>query len=362
MNLADLGWNGFFSRHFERFRNDGFAPGRIACEHRRIYTVYTEHGELAAEVSGRFRHSAESRGDFPTVGDWVVVKAPPEQGTAIIHTLLPRKSSFSRKAVLAGGPAYGPGKTEEQVLVANVDTCFLVSGLDRDFNVRRIERYLTLAWDSGANPVVVLNKADVCEDVEAYVQEVESIAFGVPIHPVSAMAQQGLDALRAYLGQGQTVAMLGSSGVGKSTLINSLLGTERQQIGAVRESDGRGRHITTQRELILLPGGGLIIDNPGLRELPLWGDEEGLKETFADIEELTDLCRFRDCGHQREPGCAIQQALREGTLAPGRWQSYLKLKKELQFLAIRQDQKARLAEKTKWKKIAQAGRKMKKNR
>ena len=361
MNLADLGWNGFFDQHFERFRNQGFVPARIVCEHRRIYTVYTEHGELAAEVSGRFRHTAESRSDFPTTGDWVVVKAQREQGRTIIHALLPRKSSFSRKAVLRADHR-GPGKTEEQVLVANVDTVFLVSGLDRDFNLRRIERYLTLAWDSGATPVIVLNKADVCEDVEAYVQEVDSIAFGIPIHPVSAITHQGLDALRAYLRHGQTVAMLGSSGVGKSTLINSLLGTERQQIGAVRESDGRGRHITMQRELILLPGGGLIIDNPGLRELQLWGDEEGLKGTFADIEELAGLCRFRDCRHEREPGCAIQQALREGTLNPGRWQSYLKLKKELQFLAIRQDQKARLAEKAKWKKISQWSKRMNKYR
>jgi len=278
MKLGDLGWNGFFNQHFERFRNRDFAPGRIACEHKRIYTIYTEHGELVAEVSGRFRHSADSRSEFPTVGDWVAIQARPEEGNATIHALLPRKSSFSRKAPLAGGPAYGPGRTEEQVLVANVDTVFLVSGLDGDFNVRRIERYLTLAWDSGATPVIVLNKADVCEGVEAYVQEVDSIAFGIPIHPVSAITHQGLDALRAYLRHGQTVAMLGSSGVGKSTLINSLLGTERQQIGAVRESDGRGRHITTQRELILLPGGGVIIDNPGLRELQLWGDEEGLKE------------------------------------------------------------------------------------
>jgi ribosome biogenesis GTPase len=193
VDLADLGWNGYFSQHFERFRNDDFAPGRIVCEHRRIHTVYTEHGELAAKVSGRFRHSAESRSDFPTVGDWVAIKARPGEGTATIHALLPRKSSFSRKAVLAGGPAYGPGKTEEQVLAANVDTAFLVSGLDGDFNLRRIERYLTLVWDSGATPVIVLNKADVCTDIEAHIAAAQSVALGVPIHPVSALENQGLD-------------------------------------------------------------------------------------------------------------------------------------------------------------------------
>jgi ribosome biogenesis GTPase len=362
VDLADLGWNGYFSQHFERFRNDDFAPGRIVCEHRRIHTVYTEHGELAAKVSGRFRHSAESRSDFPTVGDWVAIKARPGEGTATIHALLPRKSSFSRKAVPAGGPAYGPGKTEEQILAANVDTAFLVSGLDGDFSLRRIERYLTLVWDSGATPVIVLNKADVCTDIEAHIAAAQSVALGVPIHPVSALENQGLDVLLEYLGSGKTGALLGSSGVGKSTLINGLLGEERQQVGAVRESDSRGRHITSHRELILLPGGGAIIDNPGLRELQVWGDQEGLKGTFSDIEELAGLCRFRDCGHQHEPGCAIRQALKDGTLDPGRWQSYLKLKKELRFLTSRQDQKAHLAEKAKWKKISQWSKKMNKYR
>ena len=360
MNLTELGWNPFFEQHFEPFRNQGLIPARIALEHKRIYLVYGEHGELSAEVSGKLRHSTATRGAFPTVGDWVAIQPRPEEGKATIHALLPRKSSFSRKAVLAGGPKDGPGKTEEQVLAANVDTAFLISGLDGDFNLRRIERYLTLTWDSGANPVVVLNKADVCADVEARIAETESIAFGVPIHPVSALKNEGLDVLLEHLGNGKTGALLGSSGVGKSTLINSLLGEERQQVREVREYDNRGRHCTTHRELILLPGRGLMIDNPGMRELQLWSDEEGLKRTFDDIEELAGLCRFGDCRHDGEPGCAIREALEDGTLDRKRYQSYLKLKKELHYLATRQDQKARLAEKAKWKKIAMAGRRMKK--
>jgi ribosome biogenesis GTPase len=335
----EIGWNQFFNQHFEQFRNQGFAPARIAREYKHIYMIYSERGELTAQVSGKFRHDATSRSDFPTVGDWVAVKARSEQGKAIIHALLPRKSSFSRKAVLSGGMPDTGGKTEEQILAANVDTVFLVSGLDGNFNLRRIERYVAIAWDSGASPVIVLNKIDVCSDVEERIAEVESVAFGVPIHPVSATEKVGLDAFHQYLSNGKTVAFLGSSGVGKSTIINSLLGAERLKVGAVRESDSRGRHITTYREMILFPNGGIVIDTPGMREIQMWADEEGLKKTFGDIEELATRCHFKDCKHGSEPGCAVKQALEEGTLDAKRFQSYLKLKKELQFLALRQDKK-----------------------
>ena len=362
MDLNRLGWNPLFEAHFEPFKNRDFIPARIALEHKRAYLVYGEHGELSAEVSGKFRNEAADRGGFPAVGDWAAIRSRPEEGKATIHALLPRKSSFSRKAVRAGGPSYGPGKTEEQVLAANVDTAFLVSGLDGDFNPRRIERYLTLVWDSGATPVIVLNKADVCEDIETHIAAVESIALGVPIHPVSALENQGLDILKEYLGSGETGVLLGSSGVGKSTLINCLLGEQRQQVRTVREHDNRGRHCTTHRELILLPGRGVIIDSPGMRELQLWGDEEGLRKTFDDIEKLAGLCRFRDCRHESEPGCAIREALEEGALDRKRYQRYLKLKKELRYLTIQQDQKARLAEKAKWKKISQLSKNMNKYR
>lgn len=352
MNLIKLGWSPFFDQYFNRLRNEGLSPARVANEQKLLYLLGSEHEYLRAKVSGRFRYSAQSRRDFPVVGDWVAVTSRPNEGTATIHALLPRKNSFSRKVT--------GGNTEEQVLAANIDTAFIVSGLDHDFNLRRIERYLTLAWESGANPIIVLNKTDICSDIEQRMQEVKSVASEVPIYPISARKSEGLHRLHRYLGLGETVVLLGSSGVGKSTIINSLLGVERQLVGPVRETDDHGRHITTHRELIPLPTGGMIIDNPGMRELQMWVESDNLKETFKDIKHLAAKCRFRNCEHQREPGCAVLEALNRGTLDTKRFQSYLKLKKELRYLAIRKDQKVRIAEKTKWKKISQWSKKMKK--
>jgi ribosome biogenesis GTPase len=354
MNLTELGWNELFDRHFEQFRNQGLVPGRVARQHRQRYLVYGEYGELEAEVSGRFRHAARSRAEFPTVGDWVAVNGRPGEGKATICALLPRNSGFSRKAVLSGGMPDSGGETDEQVLAANVDTVFLVSGLDHDFNLRRIERYLTVAWDSGALPVILLNKVDLCADVQVRIKEVESVAFDVTIHPISATKNDGLDALQEYLVNGKTVTLLGSSGVGKSTLVNSLLGAERLKVGPVRAGDSRGRHITACRQMILLPTGGIVIDTPGMRTLSIWGEEGGLKRTFDDIEELAVLCRFRDCRHEGEPGCAVQQALKDGALDVGRYRNYLKLQKELRHLAQRKDKKAqRRADRAMGKKIRQ---------
>jgi ribosome biogenesis GTPase len=347
MNLDELGWNRFFEEQFEQYKNQSYAPARIAREHKNLYLSYCELGELDAEVSGKFRHSAHSRGDFPSVGDWVAVDARPQEGSATIHAVLPRKSNFSRKAVLSGGMPDTGGKTEEQVLAANIDTVFLVCGLDGDFNVRRIERYLTVAWDSGATPVIVLNKTDICPDIEACVSEVESVAFGVPILPVSAKQNEGLEAVSRYLTTGKTVALLGSSGVGKSTIINSILGTELLKVRDVREDDSKGRHTTTSREMIVLPTGGVVIDTPGMREIQMWGDEEGLMRTFDDIAELAEGCRFSDCRHEREPGCAVRKAIEDGELDAKRFRNYLKLQKELQHLARRKDRKkARQDERT----------------
>jgi len=349
MNLADLGWRASLGESFKPYGKQGLRPARVAREDKNSYLVLSERGELMAEVSGKVRHEASGRADFPAVGDWVAIQPRYEEASATIHTLLPRISSFSRK--VAGS------QTEEQVLAANVDTVFLVSGLDGDFNLRRIERYLALAWNSGAASVVVLNKADLCADVDVKAEQVASIALGVPIHPVSAVERRGLDVLNEYLGHGKTVALLGSSGVGKSTLINSFLGTDRQRVRAVRQDDSHGRHTTTHRELILLPGGGMVIDTPGMRELQMWTDRERLTGTFDDIEALASRCRFRNCKHEREPGCAIASALRDGTLDAGRFQSYLKLQRELRYLDTRTDQKARMIEAAKWKRIAKASRK-----
>ncbi|MBI5095602.1 MAG: ribosome small subunit-dependent GTPase A [Candidatus Hydrogenedentes bacterium] len=354
MTLTDLGWNDYFAQAYEPYRIQGLSPARVSREHKHLYEVIGEQGELSAEVTGKLRHAATGRGDFPAVGDWLAVQVLPEERKAIIHAVLPRQSAFVRKEAGA--------RTEEQVVAANVNIVFLVSGLDGEFNVRRIERYITLAWDSGATPVVVLNKADACPNVDACVEEAESAAMGAEVLVVSAATSQGVDALRQRLGSGRTGAFLGMSGVGKSSLVNCLLGEERQTTYAVREDDLRGRHTTTHRELILLPGGGLVVDTPGMRELQLWTTESGLERSFEDVEAFAAQCRFSDCRHESEPGCAVQDAIASGSLDSARWQSYLKLKRELHYLARRQDHASRLAEKEKWKKIHMEIRRMDKNK
>ncbi len=361
MNLYDVGWNDFFRHNFEQYKEKGYLPARIAQQQREIYRVFCEHGELDARVSGRFSHSALCRSDFPAIGDWVAASVQPDENKAIIHAVLPRKSSFSRKAVLAGGPKYGPGKTEKQTLAANIDTVFLVTDFDSDFNPSRIERYITITWDSGAIPVIILNKSDLCSDVQKRIEEIETIALGVPVYPVSAINNDGLDALEEHLTAGKTSAFLGSSGVGKSTIINCLLGEERLKTNEVRQSDGRGRHTTVHREMIMLPQGGIVIDTPGLRELELWDDQKGLSRTFEDIEILAQGCRYNDCRHQNEPGCAVQQAIADGNLGSKLFKNYQKLQKELALHELRKDQRARLTEK-KWKKIAILRKNLKKHR
>ncbi|WP_044207198.1 ribosome small subunit-dependent GTPase A [Coleofasciculus chthonoplastes] len=343
MNLDSLGWSEFFANSLNPQWQESYTIGRVALEYKNTYRLYTEQGELSAKVIGKLRYQATGRQDFPAVGDWVVIRLTNEGKQAIIHSILPRKSQFSRKTVGA--------KTEVQIIATNIDTIFLVSGLDGDFNLRRIERYLLLVWESGANPVIVLNKADLGEDIAEKREAVEAIAFGVPVIILSAVKNQGLEALTPYLKPGQTVALLGSSGVGKSTLVNQLIGQVVQAVGEVRSDDCKGRHTTTHRQLIPLPSGGLLIDTPGMRELQIWADEESLADTFTDIDTLAQHCRFRNCKHQDEPGCAVQQALENGTLDEQRFLNYQKLQKELHYLARKQDQKASLAEKEKWKKI-----------
>ncbi|UFP92901.1 ribosome small subunit-dependent GTPase A [Gloeobacter morelensis] len=351
MNLNLFGWDGFFAQTFAGYPENECAPGRVIAEHRGGYGVTTETGEVSAAVSGRLRHAVRGPADFPAVGDWVVLtrRELPERG--LIQAVLPRKSRFARRA--AGGPS------EAQLVAANVDVLFLVSGLDGDFNVRRIERYLVLAWESGANPVVVLNKADVCGELEERVRAVERVAPGVPVVAVSAAGGE-LDGLAPWLAPGRTVALLGSSGVGKSTIANRLLGNPAQAVGAVREDDSRGRHTTTSRQLLQLPGGALLIDTPGMRELQLLAGEDSLETAFADIEALARRCRFRDCGHTDEPGCAVQSALQAGALETARLESYRKLQREVAFEARRQERSAAQVEKERWKRIHKAQRERRK--
>ncbi len=355
MNLESLGWNTYFERYFEEYTSFGFVPARISYEQKNLYQIYSEAGEFNAELSGKMQYASFSRSDLPAVGDWVALQALYDDGHSIIHAVLPRKTVFSRK-IASGSDRRSGGMTDEQVLAANIDTVLLVSGLDRDLNLRRLERYLTLAYNSGAAPVIILNKADLCEEIETCLGEVESIAFGVPVHAISAAKQQGLGELNDYLQSGKTVAFLGSSGVGKSTLINVLLGYERQRVKTISSHVNKGQHTTTSRELILLPSGGVVIDTPGMRELQLWGDDSNLQHAFEDVEALAAQCRFSDCEHQTEPGCAVKTAIEAGELDEERFQSYLKLKKELEFLEARQEQSAAYIEKKKWKQIRKFAR------
>lgn len=333
-DLVDLGWSPFFAEPFAPYAERGLLPGRVAVEHKIAYGVYLESGEALASLAGKLRHHARERADLPAVGDWVAVRRHPEADAATIQAVLPRRSKFSRKVA---GEA-----TVEQIVATNVDTVFLVVALGHDWNPRRLERYLLLAAESGARPAIVLNKADLCPDVTANVREAAAIAPGVPVHALSATRGDGLDALAPYLGRGQTAALLGSSGVGKSTLINALAGRDLLRTREVRAHDQRGRHTTTYRQLVVLPRGGVLIDTPGMRELRLWGADEPPRETFEDVEALATACYFSDCQHRTEPECAVREAITDGRLSEERLDHYHQLRAELAQLESRQDRLAQL--------------------
>ncbi len=335
--LAALGWGAAFEAAFQPFVEQGLIPARVVLEHKQRYRVATARGEHSAEVSGRFRHLARSPHEFPAVGDWVAIRPSNGDSPAVIVAVLPRRSSFSRQA--AGD------RVQEQVVAANLDTVFVLMGLDGDFNPRRLERYLIAAWRSGASPVVILNKADLADDPSARLALVHAVAPGVAVHLVSGRTGQGFEAVAAYLQQGRTVGFLGSSGVGKSTLINRLLGRERQRVQAVRDADSRGRHTTTHRELFVLQGGGLAIDTPGMLELQPWDAGESLTAAFDDIETLAQGCDFRDCQHQGEPDCAVEAAVAAGLLPAARLENWRKLQREQRHQELRQDVQGRQRQK-----------------
>jgi ribosome biogenesis GTPase len=342
--MNNLGWDEFFANHFQSYAADGYAAGRVALEYKHFYRIYSEWGEVLGEIAGRLRHEALDREDLPVVGDWVVIRRSPESDKVTIHAVLPRKSKFTRK--VAGF------RTEKQIIGSNIDTVFLVTSLNQDFNPRRVERYLIVAWESGARPIIVLSKSDLCDEVEERTREIKAVVGDVPIQAVSVVKREGLDELARYLKAGQTVAFLGSSGVGKSTLVNYLLGREHLRVQEIRKHDGRGVHTTTRRELIVLPQGGLVLDTPGMRELQLWDGEGGLAIAFADIETVATQCYFSDCRHQDEPRCAIREALAEGAIDAARYESYEKLKKELTYLARKQDIRSAIVEKKRWKTLS----------
>jgi ribosome biogenesis GTPase len=347
-SLEKLGWSEFFSSQIAIGQSASeVAVARVAEENREMYRLLSERGEFMAEVSGKFRHEITARADFPAVGDWVSASTRNHEGRATIHRVLNRKSKFSRK--IAGK------KTEEQIVAANIDVVFLVSSLNSEFNLRRIERYVTLAWESGAKPVIVLNKCDLCENAEQFRDAAEVAAMSVQVILASAARGDGIAEIRELMrsssenisGAAQvavTAALLGSSGVGKSSLINAILGTELLDTGEVRAGDDKGRHTTTARHLIVAPGGGVLIDTPGMRELQLWDGSEGIAQAFGEIEELATECKFRDCKHENEPECAVRAAVEVGTLDAGRLESFHKLGREETFLAAKQDAAVRAAQ------------------
>ncbi len=330
MTLEDWGWNKFFARQFKAWEQRRFIPGRIIRGEKNYFRVWSQAGELTVRFAGKMRHKASGRADLPVVGDWAVIEPQPQE-RGLIHALLERRNSFSRNLP---GRRKGKGqeRIEQQVIAANIDLIFIVSGLDRDFNLRRIERYLTLVSSGGSDAVILLNKTDLCADPEACRAQVRTIAGDTPVHLCMARDKDQLAILKNYLAPGKTIALLGSSGVGKSTIVNALLGEQIQKTAEVSTADGKGRHTTTHRELFLLQDGGILMDNPGMRELHLWGEEQDLIESFNDIEELALQCKFSNCGHLSEPGCAVKAAIDSGQLSSERLASYLKLKEELSGL------------------------------
>jgi ribosome biogenesis GTPase / thiamine phosphate phosphatase len=333
--LEELGWDAGWASAFEQLQDDNLTAARVAAQHRGAYDVWSTDGERRARAAGRLFYAHEIGEAVPAVGDWVGLHE------TTITSILPRRSAFVRKRAGLG--------SAEQVLAANVDTAFLLAGLDDDFSLRRLERYLTTAWESGAEPVIVLTKADLCPDVADAVMQVESVAIGVPVHPLSNVTGEGLDAVAAHLRPRRTIVLLGSSGVGKSTLLNRLAGAELM-LTRTLAADGTGRHTTTHRELVRLPGGALVIDTPGLRELQFWDGDIGA--AFDDIEQLAAGCRFRDCAHMREPGCAVLAAVDDGRLELDRLRSWRKFQRELEAVAARTDHRLRAARKKRWKEIA----------
>jgi ribosome biogenesis GTPase / thiamine phosphate phosphatase len=341
--LHKLGWDDGWEAAFAEHRAAGLEPARVAVQHRGAYDLLAEQGELRASAANRLVREE----GLPAVGDWVGI----DLTTNLIEALLPRRTSIGRKEVWTA--------IREQILAANVDVAFLTQALPLDFNARRLERYLAMAWESGAQPVVLLTKTDLVDDVTPYLDEVEAVTFGsVPVLAVSARTNTGVDELRAWLEPNKTAVLLGSSGVGKSTIVNTLIGEELLATQEVREDDQMGRHTTTRRELILVPTGGVVLDTPGIRELQLW--DADLEQTFGDIEEIARRCRFSDCNHDREPGCAVREALQDGTLSAERWESYLKLQRELEALEARRNHLLRQERVREYKIRARANRPKKK--
>ena len=351
LNLEDLGWNSFFRDHYLKHRTNGLIPARVSFQSKGIYRLLSVKGELLAESAGSLSYESSGSEGLPVCGDWVLADNSENKNRTLIRFLLPRRTSFSRKQ--AGTGVY------RQVIASNIDTVCLVSGLDADFNPRRIERYLAIAWESGANPIIILNKADICAEVSAPIALTESLAPGIPVLAVSAKDGIGIERILSYAGRGQTMALLGSSGVGKSSIVNRLFGKSVLKVRKTDPESGRGMHTTTARHLFLLPSGGLIMDTPGMRELQIWSLDAGLDATFEDIKALAGQCRFRDCSYQTEPGCRVRVAVDQGELDAGRLANYFKLSREARYIELKSIHSANWVEKERWKKVKRSVKKQK---
>lgn len=320
VTLEDWGWDERWAAEFAAGPEGGLLPARVTEEHRALYRVMTADGERSARLPGRVRRATAERAGLPAVGDWVAVRAVPDERTALVKRILPRRSKLSRRA---SGEVL-----EEQVIAANLDAVFVMTSLNADFNARRLERFLAVSRESGAQPVLLLNKLDACPEPEPFLAQARAVAAGAPVVALSAKTGRGLEALAEWLAPGRTVGCIGTSGVGKSTLVNRLLGSRLLRTAETRAKDCRGRHTTTHRQLFLLPGGSILLDTPGMREMQFWDAERGLAQTFEEIDALAPACRFKDCRHDAEPGCAVKAAVAEGRVAAARLESWRKLKGE----------------------------------
>ncbi len=344
MKLETYGWNETYQKCLQDFEGKGFIPARVLVEHRGHFSLITQEGEITGIIAGKLYYEM-SKEALPAVGDWVLISPIKGEKKGVIHHILPRKSQFVRK--MAGATIEG------QVVAANFDYVFIVTALNNNFNVKRLERYLTVAWDSGAEPIIVLSKADLCQDIEDKVAEVEAVALGVNVYAISSLEGIGVADIEQYCMDGKTAVVLGSSGVGKSTLINTLCREEILKVNAAREDDDRGRHTTTHRQLVFIQNGGMVIDTPGMRELGLWhdNDEHGVQDVFSEIEALATQCRFGNCTHSGEPGCAVLRAIENGELSSERLDSLQKLEKELAYIERKKNDRLRLEEKRKMKSL-----------
>ncbi|WP_346928898.1 ribosome small subunit-dependent GTPase A [Clostridium sp.] len=336
MSLEKLGWNKYFEKNFEPYLIKGFLPARVITQHKGNYIVRSEKGDFNSKLSGKFIYNVDVKKDYPAVGDWVAIKTINDT-EAIIYAIVPRKSYFARKLAISGGRKMKNGvliggNIEEQIIGSNIDIAFIVSGLDDNFNIGRIERYITLVLSSGATPVILLNKCDLCDDIPDYIEKINAIAKGIDIHSISVLNNINMNIFDKYLYCGKTVVFLGSSGVGKSTIVNYIFGDEIQKTNTISSSNGKGTHTTTSSQLLQHSSGCTVIDTPGVRELQLWADEDILSESFQDIHTLVDQCKYRDCKHDKEVCCAVKEAIEDGRLSIERFNSYKSQLKELKTL------------------------------